>query len=123
MNITLTSHNRATLSLIASFILTTHFSFSQKWVEMMQDPKVNFYTVQKEFNNYYLKEKKKEKKQVTEDVSGEEAEENEVPGYTLYKRWEAETEPRVYPSGNRILPETAFRRDINSSENIQALGN
>ena len=34
------------------FVFTN--SFSQKWIEMMQQPGKNFYEIQKEFNNYWI---------------------------------------------------------------------
>lgn len=57
--------------------------YSQKWAEMMQDPKANFYDIKKEFESYW----------------------NEKPyergkGYKQFKRWANFVEPRVYPTGN-----------------------
>ena len=39
---------RKVLSLVTMLIVTIHFSYAQKWVQMMQDPNANFYEVQKE---------------------------------------------------------------------------
>ncbi len=90
---------------------------AQDWVQLMQDPSVNFYTVQKAFTKYWAKEEMKAK--LRKFVGGKEsatAEEN----YEKYKRWEAFTEPRVYPSGDRSLITKAseeIRRDFISSTN------
>jgi PKD repeat protein len=71
---------------------------AQDWVQMMQDPSVNFYDVQKAFNKYW--EKNERKTALRKLIGGKEsatAEEN----YEKYKRWEYFTEARVYPSGDR----------------------
>ncbi len=60
-------------------------SSKQLWVDMMKDLSVNFYDVQKEFNDYY-KDKRKGK----------------GSGWKQFKRWEHFMEQRVYPSGNRL---------------------
>jgi PKD repeat protein len=73
---------------------------AQDWVQMMQDPSVNFYDVQKAFNKYW--EKNERKTALRKLIGGKEsqtAEEN----YEKYKRWEYFTEARVYPSGDRSL--------------------
>ncbi|MGB0177183.1 MAG: WD40/YVTN/BNR-like repeat-containing protein, partial [Owenweeksia sp.] len=57
------------------------------WVDMMQDPNVNFYTVQKNFEQYW-KDREIEKGK----------------GWKQFKRWEAFMEPRVYPEGVRPNP-------------------
>ncbi|MEQ8907605.1 MAG: T9SS type A sorting domain-containing protein [Vicingaceae bacterium] len=59
--------------------------FAQKWVEEMQDPSVNFYQVQKSFEDYWQ----------DKDIS-------KGKGYKQFKRYEYFMEPRVYPSGNHI---------------------
>jgi len=63
------------------------FTFAQNWVEGMQDQSVNFYTVQKQFNEYW------EGKTIEKGV-----------GHKQFKRWEYFMEPRVYPSGVRPDP-------------------
>ena len=85
--------------LISIFISSV--SFSQTWVEMMNDPSVNFYDVQKEFNKSLKKYEYKLKKE--KSVKHADREEMEMPGYMQYKRWEWFMEPRVYPSGDRSL--------------------
>ena len=82
-----------------SFILIMIFSaslFSQEadWIDQMQDPSVNFYTVQQNFDKYW---------------EGREVEKGK--GWKQYKRWEAFMEPRVFPTGERPNPSilaTAF---------------
>ncbi|MCC7303121.1 MAG: PKD domain-containing protein [Bacteroidia bacterium] len=69
----------------------------QTWYDMMKDPSVNFYQVQKEFNKYLLKQKRKQRRAVKRGQAYEE----EIPGYTMYKRWEWFMEPRVFPDGDR----------------------
>lgn len=79
---------------------------SQTWMEMMQNPSVNFYDVQKEFNKSlkkYEKQLKKEKSFTSADRL-----EKEMPGFMQYKRWEWFMEPRVYPSGDRTLVSKAM---------------
>ncbi|MBI9038170.1 MAG: T9SS type A sorting domain-containing protein [Bacteroidales bacterium] len=84
------------LALLTSFSI---YSFAQKqsssssnhnektpsWVDMMSDRSVNFYDVQKEFNEYF---KNKPNGKGT--------------GWKQFKRWEWFMEPRVYPSGDRF---------------------
>ncbi|MFA5417038.1 MAG: PKD domain-containing protein [Bacteroidales bacterium] len=60
-------------------------SLTPKWVEMMQDPGVNFYDVQQEANLWFESHKK-----------------GKGSGYKQFKRWEYLTEQRVYPSGDRL---------------------
>jgi photosystem II stability/assembly factor-like uncharacterized protein len=67
---------------------------AQKWVEMMEDEKVNFYDVQKEFYKFY------EGHTPASVEEGESEEEMDGP-YTRFKRWEYYMEPRVYPTGIR----------------------
>ncbi|HXC04634.1 MAG TPA: hypothetical protein VNZ86_07760, partial [Bacteroidia bacterium] len=87
------------VSMLGFLFITMEVS-AQDWVQMMQDPTVNFYDVQKAFNKYWAKEERQTK--LRRLVGGEEsktAEEN----YEKYKRWEYFTEQRVYPSGDRSL--------------------
>lgn len=57
---------------------------STDWVEQMNDPTVNFYTVQQSFEQYW---------------EGKEIEKGK--GWKQFKRWEAFMEPRVFPDGER----------------------
>jgi len=78
--------------LILVFICFYNQLFAQDWVEKMQDPNVNFYSVQKDFNNYW---------------KGKEI--GRSKGWKQFKRWEYFTQPRVFPSGNRIEMESAWK--------------
>jgi len=77
------------LLLMAMAIAT--FTFAQNWAEGMQDESVNFYTVQKQFNDYW------KGKEITKGS-----------GHKPFKRWEYFMEPRVYPSGVRPDPATLY---------------
>jgi len=79
-------HNIYMKNLLLTFLLSIFSiaAFSQEWVELMQDPEVNFYDVQESFNTYWAdKEYEKGK------------------GYKQYKRWEYMMAPRVSPTGER----------------------
>ncbi|MBL7922740.1 MAG: T9SS type A sorting domain-containing protein [Bacteroidia bacterium] len=87
--------------------------YAQNWVEMMKDPDVNFYDVQKAFNRYYVKkdrqierQKRRMSKRANEGVHEEEI---EVPGFAQYKRWEWFMAPRVSQNGERFDPATPYR--------------
>lgn len=62
-----------------------HENYTPKWVKMMKDPSVNFYDIQKEFNNYFI-----------DRGTGK------GTGWKQFKRWEYYMEQRVYPTGSRI---------------------
>lgn len=55
------------------------------WVDMMNDPTINFYDVQEAFNEYFSDKPK-----------------GKGTGWKQFKRWEWFMEQRVYPSGERI---------------------
>lgn len=92
---------RKSITLFAFAFCLPSISFSQDWVKKLQDPSVNFYDVQKSFNDYWKKEEKKEKFKSFFTFRNKTEKENE--GYVMYKRWEQHIEPRVYPSGDRSL--------------------
>ncbi len=63
------------------------------WVEMMQDPSVNFYKVQRAFNQYW------EGREITKGS-----------GFKPFKRWEYRMiQSRIYPDGERIP--SGYKRD------------
>lgn len=64
---------------------------SQRWVEMMQDPKANFYDIKKEFEDYWKNRPYERAK-----------------GYKQFKRWAHFVEPRVYPTGNMALASRGY---------------
>ena len=81
------------LSISASFLLFTFITIqAQTWVELMEDPSVNFYDIQKSFNEYW------------EDKTIERGK-----GWKQFKRWEYFMEPRVFPSGKIPDPDQASR--------------
>ncbi|MFM1930857.1 MAG: hypothetical protein RL226_160 [Bacteroidota bacterium] len=57
----------------------------------MEDPSINFYDVQRSFDQYW---------------EGREVEKGK--GFKQFKRWEWFMTPRVYPSGNRMAPTEAW---------------
>ncbi|MGZ4034437.1 MAG: PKD domain-containing protein, partial [Bacteroidia bacterium] len=100
---------------------------SQTWVEKMQDPSVNFYDVQRSFNDYYKDSERKHRKEEARDqkelaeklakleksgvmpkkgqilLPGEKEEEELAGGWEIFKRWESYMTPRLYPSGDRSV--------------------
>ena len=60
------------------------------WVQMMQDPTVNFFKVQRAFNIYWKDRK------ITKGC-----------GWKVFKRWEYMMQSRVLPNGDRPSPELA----------------
>src|SRR5436305_1918998 len=54
-------------SLTILLAITVKTGFSQTWVEKMQDPSVNFYDVQKSFNDYYKDSERKHRKEEARD--------------------------------------------------------
>jgi len=66
-------------------------SVERPWNELMQDHNVNFYDVQRAFNEHW------KDREITKGQ-----------GYKQYKRWENFMEPRVYPSGERFAPDAVY---------------
>lgn len=66
-------------------------SNAQEFLEMMSDPKVNVYDVQKKFEDYF---------------KGKDYERGK--GWKQYKRWEEFMVPRTYPTGERFNPAIAY---------------
>ena len=74
-----------------AFFILSFYSISfnaQHWVDMMEQPGSNFYSIQAAFNNYFTTHDPTEKGK----------------GWKQFKRWENFMEPRVYPSGDLTLP-------------------
>ena len=123
-------------------VLTTsvNIAFSQTWVDKMQDPNVNFYDVQKAFNDYYkdtepkfreaekVKETARAKLPTTTVKSIIPVKGGAVPsaippalekgklsgGWKVYKRWENYMEQRLYPSGDRSVMINAWNDYLNN---------
>ena len=78
------------------FILLLVCSFgsldAQDWVEGMQDHRINFYQVQQDFEDFW---------------KGKTVERGN--GFKQFKRWEAFTEERVQPTGERPHPSVWFQ--------------
>ncbi|MBE0648462.1 MAG: PKD domain-containing protein [Bacteroidales bacterium] len=62
------------------------------WIDMMQDPSVNFFKVQRAFDQYW------ENRPVTRSS-----------GWKVFKRWEYMMESRVSPNGTRPAPDEVFK--------------
>lgn len=77
--------------LLLLFLSISVTLFSQKWVDLMNDPTANFYDIQDAFY---------------EEWEGKEYEKGK--GWKQFKRWEWYMEPRVYPTGDRIQTQKAF---------------
>lgn len=82
------------------------------WVQMMQDPTVNFFKVQRAFNIYWQNRK------ITKGC-----------GWKVFKRWEYMMQSRVLPNGDRPAPELAehayeqfLRSTTSTNGNWVALG-
>jgi PKD repeat protein len=73
-------------------LFATSLIFGQSWVELKNDPTVNFYDVQSAFDQAW---------------DGKEYEKGK--GYKQFKRWEWFTEQRTYPSGDRTKINNAFK--------------
>jgi PKD repeat protein len=73
--------------LLILFSFTFGVVFSQDWAAQMEDPTVNFYEVQKNFNAYWSTRNSNEPGN----------------GYKAFRRWEAFMTPRVYPTGDKTL--------------------
>jgi len=72
-------------------LLFPFLSFSQSWIDMMQDPSNNFYDTQKEFEDYWRNKTIEKGK-----------------GWKQFKRWENFIRPRVFPDGIQH-PELLFQ--------------
>jgi PKD repeat protein len=96
------AHMKHTHTLLV-FLFLTYALQAQNWKAHMADPRHNFYSTQKEFyKDLKKKEKELRREQRWAGLSRQEkaAQEQELPGYEVFKRWENFMEPRVYPSGD-----------------------
>ena len=75
------------------FIVLPFLTFSQNWVDMMQDPSNNFYQTQNAFNSFW---------------EGKTIEKGK--GWKQFKRWENFIEQRVYPDGN-LQPQYFLKKE------------
>ncbi|MFL5764886.1 MAG: PKD domain-containing protein [Bacteroidia bacterium] len=121
------------------FLMSAGTVFSQNtWVEKMQDPNINFYDVQKSFNQYYKykeaehrREERREQEERAKKMAktktpavpvkggslllpGENEEEELAGGWEIFKRWESYMAPRLYPSGDRSVMINAWNDYLDS---------
>jgi GEVED domain/Secretion system C-terminal sorting domain len=80
------------------FIILSNVAFAQKYKQMMEDNRVNFYDVVKEAESYFKDKVNREKERFYE--TGVETEEDEE--FEMYYRWRYENESKYYPSGDRL---------------------
>ena len=116
MNFQFLSHPPTRLSkanlAIMLCMLCAVFAFGQaNWRAMGNNKSTTFYQVQQDFNQYW---------QGKPPVKGK--------GYKVFKRWENYMTPRVYPSGNMLLPSTNYAnfmqwKQQNVTSSNVALGN
>ncbi len=87
-----------TVSFLSAFLLFTFHLVAQKtvnWRDMNGNKDADFYQVQQDFNQYW---------------QGRAAQKGS--GYKVFKRWENFMAPRVYPSGNMLLPSTNYQNYV-----------
>jgi len=82
------------------------------WIEMMQYDTVNFFSVQKAFNKYYVAHQDNDA-DIKEQMQGKEEDE----GIELYKRWEYITSRRIKPDGTRMQPDQVINEFNKYSSN------
>jgi photosystem II stability/assembly factor-like uncharacterized protein len=81
------------------FITLSNVAFAQKYKQMMEDNRVNFYDVVKEAEIYFSNQINREMERRFE--SGMASEDDEE--FEKFARWKYENECKYYPSGNRLL--------------------
>jgi GEVED domain/Secretion system C-terminal sorting domain len=89
---------RKILPLLTIIIFFSNATFAQKYKQMMEDNRVNFYDVVKEAESYFKDKVNRQKERLYE--TGVETEEDEE--FEMYYRWKYENESKYYPSGNRL---------------------
>lgn len=90
----------------------------------LSNPSENFYQTQKRLTKHFKKHQREIEKEKREKSGGRlqvgAEEEQELAGYELFKRWETYMAPRVYPTGNKTLPSSAYEEFIKfQSQNNQ----
>jgi len=73
------------------------------WIEMMQDPSVNFFKVQQAFNTYW------KDRPVTKGC-----------GWKPFKRWEYMMMSRINPDGSRPAPDETFNAYMTLNKNVRS---
>lgn len=98
--------NSISKACLGFFVLLTVPAMAQNpplYVQQMEDPSVNFYTVQESFETYW---------------EGRDVERGQ--GWKQFKRWEAFMEPRVFPTGERPDPSVLWNASVASSSGKMA---
>ena len=111
--------------IIILLLLVSPVANAQEWVRLMQDPSVNFYTVQDAFNKYQAEKERRENNWFNRLFSRKSIEQ-ESPGLEVYKRWEHFNKERVYPTGNRLQPDAIwneYHNFINRNPDLASPGN
>ncbi|MCL4706969.1 hypothetical protein KJ068_17510 [bacterium] len=100
--------NRVTaVALVAWLVAMLGTGSAQEWRKLREEG-ANFYDIQRSFEKAEAQALQKQAVQKDGDREAFE-DEGKVPGYTSFKRWEYEMEPRVYPSGNFPAPDQEAR--------------
>jgi len=105
--------------LFLAIIMSANVLFAQEWVEGMRDHTVNFFEVQRQFDNYW-KATERQAKRTNENFRPGKS--GYGHGWIQYKRWENFWEPRVSPSGERPSQEL-INIEMSTAQNIAALSN
>jgi hypothetical protein len=114
------------LCLVAVSLLYVSKLHSQLWYEQMQDPTINFYDLQKSFENYWKDSSKAIYVETYKLGANQPVLEKKLPGWKIFKRWENHMEPRLYPSGDRSVMTNAMNdyfTDFYSAQKKEAPGN
>ncbi len=120
--------NLLPLSFFLFAVLSASSLFAQDWVKMMQDPTVNFFDVQKAYNQYAAVAERKMEREARKarrdngEVLNEKEGETEVPGSEIYKRWEWYMAPRVSMTGERFDPAGSWKAMVEYRKGIQTAG-
>lgn len=101
--------------LIVALICCTLLADAQNWLRDMRNPKVNFFTVQREFYKWW----DNNKEEALNETGTGERERSEL--WKIYKRWEHDMMPRMLgTNGNRLNPSNAAERDFYDRERAQS---
>ncbi len=86
------AYNRA-----GTYVMVRDSVNASTWIDLMNDPRSNFYDIQSAFYGYW---------------DGKNPEKGK--GYKVFRRWEAFMEPRVYPSGQRKMKEEEVLQEFSN---------
>lgn len=100
-------------------VFSANLMVAQQWVESMQDPSVNFYEVQNQFETYWKATERQAQKTNQNFRPGKSGYGH---GWVQFRRWENFWEPRVYPSGERPSQELVYT-EMTNALNTTALNN